>query len=195
MRGKGNGKGSGKKQAPSGEGRDFGFSMGVSGGGAPPGMMTSVTKLAAAVAKRETKINKFGAPAKTDKKKEDTWTCLQCRCEKCYVSSTHCFKCGEPRVPEPPGFENGQPAAPLPSQAEASLAAPMEVEVKECVEDWISEQEEILKFFKNKETTFAKAEKLAAEGRLKELKERQRQARSLPARLQAATDRLTQAQR
>ena len=46
----------------------------------------------------------------------------------------------------------------------------MEVEVKEALEDLISEQEKILKFYKGKETTFAKSEKLAAEGRLKELK-------------------------
>ena len=70
----------------------------------------------------------------------------------------------------------------------------MEVEVKEALEDLISEQEEIFKFYKGKETTFAKAEKLAAEGRLKELKEKQRQARPLPARLQAAADRHTKAQ-
>ena len=64
----------------------------------------------------------------------------------------------------------------------------------EALEDQISEHQELLKFFKGNETSFAKAAKQAVEARLKELKEQQRQARPLPARLQAATDRCAKAE-
>ena len=54
----------------------------------------------------------------------------------------------------------------------------------------MSELEEELKFYKGKETVRAKDFKLGLEAQLKELREQQRQARPLPARLQAATDRV-----
>ena len=54
--------------------------------------------------------------------------------------------------------------------------------------------EENLRFLKGKETVMAKATKLGLEAQLKKLKEQQRQARPLPARLQAATDRVTTTQ-
>ncbi len=47
----------------------------------------------------------------------------------------------------------------------------MEEEIPETLEDRISESEELLKFYKGKETVLAKAERLRIEGRLKELKE------------------------
>ena len=157
-------------------------------------MMKSITKLTTMVEKLETKFSKLGATAKTDRKKEDAWTCLHCRCETCFASRAECYKCGKPRVPKPPGLGGQPPVAQPGSQGEATQATPMEVEVKEVLEDLISEQEEILKFFKGKETSFARAARLAAESRLKELKEKQRQARALPARLQAATHRYAKAQ-
>ena len=54
--------------------------------------------------------------------------------------------------------------------------------------------EDLLKFYKGKETVMAKAEMRGVEARLKVQKEQQRQARPLPARLQAATDRVTKTQ-
>ena len=45
----------------------------------------------------------------------------------------------------------------------------VEVDTKETVEDQISEQEELLKFYKGKETVCAKAAKQTAEAKLKEL--------------------------
>jgi hypothetical protein len=68
----------------------------------------------------------------------------------------------------------------------------MEVEVIEEVtlEDMIAEVEDNLKLLRGKETVWAKSQKQDLEGQLKELKEQQRLARPLPARLQAATDRV-----
>jgi hypothetical protein len=68
----------------------------------------------------------------------------------------------------------------------------MEVEVIEDVtlEDAIAEAEENLKLLRGKETVWAKSQKQDLEGQLKVLKEQQRLARPLPARLQAATDRV-----
>ncbi len=73
-------------------------------------------------------------------------------------------------------------------------AAPMEVEASESLEERIAELEDLLKFYKGKESALAKAERPLVEVRLKELKEQQRQARPLPARLQAATDRVARTQ-
>jgi hypothetical protein len=71
-------------------------------------------------------------------------------------------------------------------------AAPMEVEIIEDVtlEEVIAELEDNLKLLKGKESVWAKSQKQDLEGQLKELKEQQRLARPLPARLQAATDRV-----
>ena len=92
-----------------------------------------------------------------------------CKAEKCFASRTTCFKCGEARVPKPPGL-GSTPATTQPAVTkETASATAMEVEVQESLEDLISEQEEILKFFKGKETSFARAARLAAESRLKEL--------------------------
>ena len=68
----------------------------------------------------------------------------------------------------------------------------MEVEVIEDVtlEDAIAEMEDDLKLLKGKQSAWAKLQKLDLEGQLKVLKEQQRSARPLPARLQAATDRV-----
>jgi hypothetical protein len=68
----------------------------------------------------------------------------------------------------------------------------MEVEVIEDVtlEDMIAEVEDNLKLLRGKESAWAKSQKVDLEGQLKEMKEQQRVARPLPARLQAATDRV-----
>ena len=114
-------------------------------------MMRNVQKLVAKMDQLQAKFDKLGVPTKADSTKEVTWMCFHCRCETCYVSRTHCFKCGEPRVSKPPGLGSGQPpVAPLGGRVEVSPAAPMELEVKEVLEDLISEQEEILKFYKSK---------------------------------------------
>jgi hypothetical protein len=54
----------------------------------------------------------------------------------------------------------------------------------------IAEVEDSLKLVRGKETVWAKSQKLDLEAQLKEMKEQQRLARPLPARLQAATDRV-----
>ena len=157
-------------------------------------MMKNMQKLVAKMDKMEAKFEKLGVSAKAGRVQEETWTCVNCKTEKCYAPRTQCFKCGESRVPSPPGLgakaAAGQPVA----KQEPAAAAPMEEEVPETLEERISELEDLLKFYKGKETVLAKAERLGVEGRLKELKEQQRQARPLPARLQAATDRATKAQ-
>ena len=97
-------------------------------------------------------------------------------------------------MPKPPGI-GGQPsAAPGGSPGDATQEDLMELEGKEApLEELIAEQEEFLKFIRGKDSPFFKTEKSVVESKLKELKERQRQARPLPARLQAATDRFAKA--
>ena len=152
-------------------------------------MIKSITKLLAKMERMETKFEKLGVSSKEVKAKEDTWTCMHCKAEKCFASRATCYKCGEPKVPTPPGLgvkaAAGQPAA----KQEPVVAVPMVEE--ETLEERISELEENLRFLKGKETVMAKATKFGLEAQLKELKEQQRQARPLPARLQAATDRVT----
>ena len=79
-----------------------------------PGMMRSITKLVAKMDQMEAKFQKLGVSATVARVQEGTWTCVHCKTEKCYASRTICFKCGEPRVPTPPGLgakaAAGQPA-------------------------------------------------------------------------------------
>ena len=125
------------------------------------------------------------------KEKKDTWNCTHCKAEKCFATKVECYKCGEPRVPTPPGLGT-KTAAAKPAAKATAAAAPMEVEVIEDVtlEDAIAEAEENLKLLRGKETVWAKSQKQDLEGQLKVLREQQRLARPLPARLQAATDRV-----
>jgi hypothetical protein len=154
-------------------------------------MMRSLQKLEKCMVKLEAKFANF---AGTEKTKKEMWTCSACRCETCFASRSVCFKCGQPRVPKPPGL-GGQPAACPPSLAvEEAESVPMETEVEESLEELISEQEELLKFLKGKESSFAKGQRAQAESKLKDLRDRQRQSKPLPVRLQAATDRFAKAQ-
>ena len=133
-------------------------------------------------------------PKQEPKSQKDTWTCIHCKAEKCFATRVECYKCGEPRVPNPPGL-GAKTAAVKPAVKAAAAAAPMEVEVIEdvTVEDMIAEVEDNLKLLRGKETVWAKSQKLELEAQLKEMKEQQRLARPLPARLQAATDRVATA--
>ena len=64
---------------------------------------------------------------------------------------------------------------------------------EETLVDLIAEVEDNLKLLKGKETAWAKLQKAALEAQLKAMKEQQRLERPLPARLQAATDRVATA--
>ena len=130
-------------------------------------------------------------PKQEPKAQKDTWTCTHCKAEKCFATRAECYKCGKPRVPTPPGL-GAKAAAVKPAAKEATAAAAMDVDVIEEVtlEDAIAEAEENLKLLKGKESVWAKSQKQDLEGQLKVLKEQQRLARPLPARLQAATDRV-----
>jgi hypothetical protein len=137
------------------------------------------------------KLSPSAGPRQEPKEKKDTWTCTHCKAEKCFATRVECYKCGEPRVPIPPGL-GAKTAAVKPAVKAGAAAAPMEVEEIEEVtlEDMIAEVEDNLKLLRGKETVWAKTQKQDLEGQLKELKEQQRLARPLPARLQAATDRV-----
>ena len=131
-------------------------------------------------------------PKQEPKSQQDTWTCIHCKAEKCFATREECYKCGEPRVPNPPGL-GVKAAAVKPAAKQAAAAAqPMEVEVieEDTLEDMIAEVEDSLKLLRGKETVWAKSQKLDLEAQLKEMKEQQRLARPLPARLQAAADRV-----
>ncbi len=91
--------------------------------------MKDIRKLVAKMDKMETKFEKLGVSPKADRKQQETWTCVHCKTETCYASRTQCFKCGELRVPSPPGLgakaAAGQPVA----KQEPAAAAPMEEDV------------------------------------------------------------------
>jgi hypothetical protein len=130
-------------------------------------------------------------PKQEPKARKDTWTCTHCKAEECFATRVECYKCGKPRVPTPPGL-GAKTAAVKPAAKAGAVAAAMEVEVIEEVtlEVMIAELEDNLKLLKGKESAWAKSQKQELEGQLKEMKEQQRVARPLPARLQAATDRV-----
>ena len=217
-KGKGHGKGSGKNQdqTPQGKGRGFGFipkwskpsqsngrgfgaSSGAAGGGESPAVMMKINKLVQVMSKMEAKFAKLGVsstassphPKREPEAQKDTWTCSHCKAERCFATRVECYKCGEPRTPNPPGLGANAAAVNQGGKVEAA-AVPREVEVIEEVtlEETIAEVEENLKLLRGKESVWAKSQKQGLEGQLKELKEQQRLARPLPARLQAATDRV-----
>ena len=92
-------------------------------------------------------------PKQEPKSQRDTWTCTHCKAEKCFATREKCYKCGEPRVPSPPGL-GAKAAAVKPAAKQAAAAAePMEVEVieEDTLEDMIAEVEDSLKFLRGKE--------------------------------------------
>ena len=201
-KGKGKGKGGGASQ-PSGRG--FGSSAwGAGGRGESRNEQgNSLQKETLAVLIKNTRVQDkmleafakafpSTRPKQEPKEKKDTWSCTHCKAEKCFATRAECYKCGEPRVPTPPGLGARAAAAAKPAVKAAGAAAPMEVEEIEDVtlEDTIAEAEENLKLLRGKETVWAKSQRQDLEGQLKVLKEQQRLARPLPARLQAATDRV-----
>ena len=131
-------------------------------------------------------------PKQEPKSQQDTWTCIHCKAEKCFATREKCYKCGEPRVPSPPGLGAKAAAVKPAAKQAAAVAQPMEVEVieEDTLEDMIAEVEDNLKLLRGKETAWAKSQKVDLEAQLKDMKEQQRLARPLPARLQAATDRV-----
>ena len=164
--------------------------------------MMKIDKLVQAMSKMEAKFAKLGVsstasnphPKQEPKAQKDTWSCTHCEAEKCFATREKCYKCGEPRVPNPPGLgAHAAAGGPAAKQAAAAAATqPMEDEEiqEETLEDRIAEVEDNLKILKGKETVWAKSQKADLEAQLKVMKEQQRLARPLPARLQAATDRV-----
>ena len=130
-------------------------------------------------------------PKQEPKSQKDTWTCIHCKAERCFATRETCYKCGGPRVPNPPGL-GATAAAVRPAVKAAAVPEPMEVEEieEDTLEDMIAELEDNLKLLRGKETVWARSQKTELEAQLKDMKEQQRQARPLPARLQAATDRV-----
>ena len=131
-------------------------------------------------------------PKQEPKAHQDTWTCIHCKAEKCFATREKCYKCGEPRVPNPPGLGANAAAVKPAAKSTAAAAEPMEVEVieEDTLEDMMADVEDSLKLLRGKETVWAKSQKVELEAQLKDMKEQQRLARPLPARLQAATDRV-----
>ena len=111
-------------------------------------------------------------PKQEPKKGKDTWNCTHCKAEKCFATRVECYKCGKPRVPNPPGLGAKTAAVKQAVKVEAA-AAPMEVEVIEDVtlEKTIAEVEENMKLLRGTESVWAKSQKQDLEGQLKELKE------------------------
>ncbi len=100
-------------------------------------------------------------PKQEPKSQRDTGICTHCKAKKCFAMREKCHKCGEPRVPSPPGL-GAKAGAGRPSvkQAAAAVAAqPMEEEEfeEETLEDLIAGVEESLKLLKGKETAWAKS--------------------------------------
>jgi hypothetical protein len=201
--GKGSGKGSGNP-APLGAGRGFGaLPKWSKGGGFGASEGSSFQKETLAVLMKNNRLQEkmlavfakqSPSPKQEPKAQKDTWTCTHCKAEKCFATREKCYKCGEPRVPNPPGLgAHAAAGGPAAKQAAAAAATqPMEDEEiqEETLEDRIAEVEDNLKILKGKETVWAKSQKADLEAQLKVMKEQQRLARPLPARLQAATDRV-----
>ena len=180
--GKGSGKGSGNP-APLGAGRGFGAIPKLSkGGGFGASEGSSFQKETLAVLMKNNRLQEkmlavfaknspSTRPKQEPKSQKDTWTCIHCKAEKCFATRVECYKCGEPRVPNPPGL-GAKTAAVKPAVKAAATAAPMEVEVIEdvTVEDMIAEVEDNLKLLRGKETVWAKSQKVELEAQLKEMK-------------------------
>jgi hypothetical protein len=156
-------------------------------------MVKDVAKLTKMMAGLQAKFDKLGVNAEPLKEKGAPWTCKHCRAERCFASRSECYKCGKPRgavVPTPPGLGAKAGADQVPGKAPATQ--PMEEDKLEeaTLEDRIAEVEEDLRVLKGKESAWAKTQRAELEALLKNMKEQQKLARPLPARLQAATDRV-----
>ena len=179
-RGKGNGKGGG--------GSGNGPQTAAGSGGAAAGSRN----LTEALNRKDQRITKLEADlkaatqpaARTAAAARKYWTCGHCGDAKCFTTRKECHACGKPRaVPTPPGLANA------PAEAEA-VDQVMAEELP--LEEQISRTEAEVKSLKaisvkTQRITDALAD---SETDLKKLRERQRQERPLPARLQAATDRV-----
>ena len=157
-------------------------------------MVKNVEKLAKMVAGLQAKFEKLGVNAEPLKEKGAPWTCKHCKAEKCFASRSECYKCGKPKdavVPTPPGLGAKAAVDKVPGK-QAPATQPMEEDKieEETLEDRITEVEENLRILKGKESAWAKAQRADLEALLKNMKEQQKLARPLPARLQAATDRV-----
>ena len=157
-------------------------------------MVKNVEKLAKMVAGLQAKFEKLGVNAEPLKEKGAPWTCKHCKAEKCFASRSECYKCGKPKdavVPTPPGLGAKAAVDKVPGK-QALATQPMEEDKieEETLEDRITEVEENLRILKGKESAWAKAQRADLEALLKNMKEQQKLARPLPARLQAATDRV-----
>jgi hypothetical protein len=133
---------------------------------------------------------KAGAPA-NGTKEDKYWTCLACGDERCFLSRKECHRCSVPRAGAP------VKAAPPKAAAAKAEAEPMDLTEDEVpatsLEDQIAEREVRIKAIKGLGSSWGQLQLEAAEAELKSLKEQQKRARPLPARLQAATARLLKA--
>ena len=156
-------------------------------------MVKDVAKLTKMMAELQTKFDKLGVSAEPLKEKGAPWVCKHCKAERCFASRSECYKCGKPKdvvVPIPPGL-GAKAAADKGPGKQAPATQPMEEDIEEeTLEDRITEVEENLRILKGKESAWAKTQRADLEALLKNMKEQQKLARPLPARLQAATDRV-----
>ena len=157
-------------------------------------MVKDVAKLTKMMAELQTKFDKLGVSAEPLKEKGAPWVCKHCKAERCFASRSECYKCGKPKdavVPIPPGLGAKAAADKVPGK-QAPATQPMEEDKieEETLEDRITEVEENLRALKGKESAWAKTQRADLEALLKDMKEQQKLARPLPARLQAATDRV-----
>ena len=88
----------------------------------------AIEKMCASMSAVFAKSSPSPNPKQEPKSQRDTWTCSHCKAEKCFATRVKCYKCGEPRVPIPPGL-GAKVAAGKPAVKQAAAAAqPMEVE-------------------------------------------------------------------
>jgi hypothetical protein len=122
------------------------------------------------------------------------WTCPACGDDRCFSSRTSCHKCGVARAPQPAGLPMAvaTAAASLAAGVAAAAAGAEDPMITEAIpiEDQIVKLEAEVKVLKQASLPQTKALLVSLEAELLQLREQQRQARPLPARLQAATHRL-----
>ena len=140
------------------------------------------------------------------KKPKEFWTCNACGDERCFSTRDTCHKCGTGKSqaagqaaakaapPKAAAAKAARPKAPAAAAPETppglqEAADSMETEAVP-VEEQISKLEAEIKLYRN--ATFPQSKALVAsfEAEVKVLKEQQKLARPLPARFQAATDKL-----
>jgi hypothetical protein len=128
---------------------------------------------------------------------KEYWTCGHCGDDRCFSTKQQCHKCQKPRLPQAPGLPAvaARTTAALQAAAAQEAAAPMDTSVAEEVvvslEDRVVDLEVWVKHLKAaKGTERGKQHLEVAEAELRDLKDQQKLARPLPARLQAAADRL-----